>query len=200
MTDKRNLKDLPVSLAKPAQRALERAGIRTLEDLTRFSEAQVGSLHGIGRKALDLLQSTLEHQGLAFAQSGQKSEQEPVTDLAVIFHSLKDLLECYRPPLVAKVESDRRLDLCSIKQVEIEGRKRPEVYFASIIIQKDYVGFYFMPVYSAPEMKALFAPELLHLLKGKSCFHIRKLDRRLLEQVRAALQNGYDLYRERGWV
>ncbi len=39
-----------------------------------------------------------------------------------------------------------------------------------------------MPVYAAPEMKQVFAPELLVLLKGKSCFHIKSLDARLMAQ------------------
>ena len=125
---------------------------------------------------------------------------ESITDLDLIFSSLKGLFDAYRPPLVAKVEDKRRLDLVSVKQVVIEGRKRPEVYFASIIIQKGYVGFYFMPVYTTPEMKGFFAPELLSLLKGKSCFHIKKLDRKLLAQIRKALKDGFKLYKTRGWV
>ena len=125
---------------------------------------------------------------------------ETITDIKQIFSSLKVLLESYRPPLAAKVEDDKRFDLVSIKDVVIEGRKRKEVYFASIIIQKDYVGFYYMPVYSDPEMKAIFHPELLSLLKGKSCFHIKRLDDPLREQIRVALKDGFTLYKTRGWV
>ncbi len=123
---------------------------------------------------------------------------ETITDLDLIFSSLKGLLEAYRPPLVAKVEDDRRFELWSVKPLVIEGRKRSEVFFASAIIQKGYVGFYFMPVYSAPEMKDLFPPELLSLLKGKSCFHIKKLDKKLLAQVRKALKDGYQTLQDQG--
>jgi hypothetical protein len=69
-----------------------------------------------------------------------------------------------------------------------------------LIIQKDYVGFYYMPVYIEPEMKVLFSPQLLKLLKGKSCFHVRRVDEELLAQVGSALQTGFDLYTRRGWV
>lgn len=125
---------------------------------------------------------------------------ETITELKQIYSSLKELLQHYRPPLVAKVDDDKRFDLVSIKDVVIEGRKRKEVYFASIIIQKDYVGFYYMPVYSDPEMKTIFQPELLSLLKGKSCFHIKRLDDPLREQIRVALKDGFNLYKTRGWV
>jgi len=125
---------------------------------------------------------------------------DTLTDLKQIHTSLKELLQPYRPPLVARVEDDRRFDLVSVKDLVIEGRKRKEVYFASIIIQKDYVGFYYMPVYSDPEMKTLFQPELLKLLKGKSCFHIKRLDAQLRDQIRVALEDGFKLYKTRGWV
>lgn len=120
--------------------------------------------------------------------------------LEEIFTTLKPILEEYRPPLTAKTENERYFDLWSFKPLVIEGRKRKEVFFAGIIIQKDYVGFYFMPAYSDAEIKPLFAPELLKLLKGKSCFHIKKLDDALTMHIKDALQAGFDLYRQRGWV
>lgn len=117
-----------------------------------------------------------------------------------IFRQLKDLLLVYRPPFVSKTDNERSLDLWSIKEVVIEGRKRKEVYFAAVIIQKSYVGFYYMPVYAEPEVKRFFKPELLSLLKGKSCFHIHKIDETLLEQIKDALAMGFKQYQERGWV
>ena len=74
-------------------------------------------------------------------------------------------------------------DLWSIKDLVIEGRKRKEVYFAGLIIQKSYVGFHFMPVFAEAHLKPVFAPELLELLKGKSCFHFKKLDPALLDLI-----------------
>jgi hypothetical protein len=57
--------DFP-KLAKPAQRALANAGIQRLEQLTKFSEAEVKKLHGIGPNALNQLRSSLEAKGLSF--------------------------------------------------------------------------------------------------------------------------------------
>jgi len=124
---------------------------------------------------------------------------EPL-DLEGTFKSLRALLVRYQPPLTAKVDTARRYELWSRKDVVIAGRKRSEVFFASAAIQKGYVGFYYMPVYTSPEMKKLFAPELLSLLKGKSCFHIKTLDARLLAQVKRALEDGFKLYKKNGWV
>ena len=121
-------------------------------------------------------------------------------DLQVIFAALRPLLARYQPPLVSKHDDERYYDLWSVKDMVVEGRKRKEVYFAGLIIQKGYVGFYFMPVYSDAEVKDFFKPELLSRLKGKSCFHIKKLDETLLGQIDEALQRGYELYVQKGWI
>ena len=127
----------------------------------------------------------------------------PETDLRAIFDRLEASLRRYAPPFVVRsggVAGKRDCQLWSEKAVEIEGRKRDEIFFAGLIAQKGYVGFYFMPVYTHASQKEVFAPELLALLKGKSCFHVTRLDDRLVEQVEDALAAGFALYRGRGWV
>lgn len=121
-------------------------------------------------------------------------------DLDQIFSSIKGLLTTYSPPFTAKMDKPGGYDLWSIKDLIIDGRKRKEVYFAGLVLYKSYVGFYYMPVYAEPEMKTIFAPELLGLLKGKSCFHIKKLDEKLVEQIHSALEIGFKAYQQRGWV
>ena len=121
-------------------------------------------------------------------------------DLPAIFTQLRELLKAYQPPLVSKSDDASHYDLWSVKNLVIEGRKRKEIFFAGLIIQKNFVGFYFMPVYVDTQIKDIFAPELLKLFKGKSCFHIKKLDDQLLEQIEKALRAGFELYQQRGWV
>jgi hypothetical protein len=123
-----------------------------------------------------------------------------MSDLDEIFQAVKTLLQTYAPPLTAKTDEAQRYELWSVKDLIIEGRKRKEVFFAGLIVQKGYVGFYFMPVYTDTDLKPVFAPELLKLLKGKSCFHLKKLEPALLDQIRAALQAGFEIYQNRGWV
>ena len=124
-------------------------------------------------------------------------------ELDAIFDRLETSLRRYVPPFVARtgtVKGKRDLHLWLEKDVVVADRKRSEVFFAGLIVQKGYVGFYFMPVYAEPERTSLFAPELLALLKGKSCFHVKRLDDALLAQVEDALKRGLELYRERGWA
>jgi hypothetical protein len=117
-----------------------------------------------------------------------------------IFNELKDILKKYEGILAFKKNEEGYYDLWSIKDIVIDGRKRKEVFFAGLIIQKSYVGFYFMPIYTDTDLKEIFKPELLKLLKGKSCFHIRKLDEELKSQISEALELGFELYKEREWV
>lgn len=123
--------------------------------------------------------------------------QEKLVD---IFQRLKAILKEYEGPFTPKFDLDSKYDLWSIKDVEIAGRKRKEVYFAGLIIQSKYVGFYYMPVYTDADLKDVFESDLLSLLRGKSCFHIKDLDARLEKQIRKALNVGFDLYKEHGWV
>ena len=58
--------DLPPTLARPALRALERAGISDLTDLTQVTREEVAALHGMGPKALGVLTSALGRHGLSF--------------------------------------------------------------------------------------------------------------------------------------
>ncbi len=76
----------------------------------------------------------------------------------------------------------------------------PDVYFVGLMVQKGYVGFYFMPVYANPGLKSELHPQLLKCLKGKSCFHIKKNDPELMEQVKQALEIGYEDFKKKGWV
>ena len=123
-----------------------------------------------------------------------------VSDLDALFSQLRALLKKYESILKPKKDEDGFYDLWSFKSLEIAGRKRKEVFFASVVTRKNYVGFYYMPIYTDTGLSEVFKPELLSLLKGKSCFHIKNLSSELETQIKEALDIGYNLYQEKGWV
>ena len=63
---KSNSNDLPSNLSAPAQRALAAAGIKNLKQLTKFSEAEIKKLHGVGPNAIGKLHQALAEKGLSF--------------------------------------------------------------------------------------------------------------------------------------
>ena len=71
-SSKKQASDLPPKLGAPAERALAGAGIKTLKQLTKFSEAEIKQLHGVGPNALGKLRQALADKGLAFAERKKK--------------------------------------------------------------------------------------------------------------------------------
>ena len=63
---------LPRQLGRPALRALEAAGVHTLAAATRWREADLAALHGIGPKALGILKRIMAEHGLALAPSPKR--------------------------------------------------------------------------------------------------------------------------------
>ncbi|MBR9681054.1 MAG: DUF1801 domain-containing protein [Candidatus Altiarchaeota archaeon] len=121
-------------------------------------------------------------------------------DLDQIFKKLKIILKKYEGPFTPKIDFKLRYELWSIKDLEISGHKKKEVYFAGLIVRSDYVGFYFMPMYTQKNLRNAVGAELLSLLRGKSCFHIKTLNPKLEKEIKNALALGLKLYKKREWV
>ncbi|QTH45734.1 DNA-binding protein [Cohnella sp. LGH] len=72
MTEAREGHPFPSGMSRPALRALEGAGITTLEQVAGHSKAELLKLHGFGPKSIRLLHPALEEIGLTFAEKGRK--------------------------------------------------------------------------------------------------------------------------------
>ena len=123
-------------------------------------------------------------------------------ELLEIFNAVKQQMKPYeKGNLVAKFDIQGRYELWSVNEVVIMGRKRTELAFVGLILQSSYVGFYYMPVYTnCDKVVNSLSPEFMKLLKGKSCFHIKKVDDALLKDVKAAMKVGLEVYKNNGWV
>jgi hypothetical protein len=100
-----------------------------------------------------------------------------------IYDQLKTLLKRYSPPFT----------VCPPDKV---GKKRT----CGLWEQKDYVGFYYMPIYMNPKISKEISPQLLKMLKGKCCFHVKTVDAELLDEVKTLLDLGWDCFKKSGWV
>src|SRR4051794_3592486 len=127
-----------------------------------------------------------------------KSAGQP--QLVVIFDRIKALMKSYAKGVIREREKPGAYSLVIESQIEVAGKKFSELYFAGILVQKGYIGFYYMPVYCLEEIKQELKPELLKCLKGKCCFYIRKNDPVLMDQIDDALKVGYNGFEKRGWV
>jgi uncharacterized protein YdhG (YjbR/CyaY superfamily) len=62
--------DFFAGLSAPARRALQINGIKTLKDLTKYTEAEILQFHGIGKTAIPTLQKALQEKGFNFSRGG----------------------------------------------------------------------------------------------------------------------------------
>ena len=58
----------PAGMSGPALRALSVAGVRSMDDLTRWAEADLAALHGMGPKGIRILREALAESGRRFGQ------------------------------------------------------------------------------------------------------------------------------------
>ena len=128
----------------------------------------------------------------ADAMSAAKS-----ANLDNVFDELKAILRRHAGPFSEHeglVRNKRDYHLKLVKPLVIDGRKRDELWFASLIIQKDSVGFY-LPC--GDDVKARLSTALLQHLDGKSCFHLKALTPELKKNVDAALKTAMASYKKR---
>ena len=131
-----------------------------------------------------------------------------MSDQREVFRAVKGLLEKssagLRPtPTVidSKAKGNKRqYHLYGKKDVSIVGRKPQPTYFAGVIEQKHFVGFYFMPIYSHLGEFDLADGTLKPFLKGKSCFNLKKLDALMKKELAQLIKQGKKLYKSEGWI
>jgi hypothetical protein len=142
--------------------------------------------------------NSAQQEELGFKYNDKSAGQE---QLIPIFNEFVKQLKPYvKGSIKQKGGTNGAITLVSDKKVVIDGRKKDEVHFAAALIQKGYVGFYFMPVYAEGSVRKDIHPELMKTLKGKACFHIKKLDKEMIYQIKEALQLGYEMYKKNGWI
>jgi hypothetical protein len=117
-------------------------------------------------------------------------------DLEPVLAKAKELLVPYEKQFTKRGGSD----LYSIKKIEAFGSTYEEMFFAGVKLNKGAVGFYFMPIYTHESEFKEISPLLRTLLKGKSCFHLKKFDDEIERELKALLKKGYEVYKKAGWV
>lgn len=90
--------------------------------------------------------------------------------------------------------------MAGTKKVNYLNRVYDGMFFASVVRQKNFIGFYYFPVYTHPEHLDVVHDPLKKCLKGKSCFHIKKDDPLLLDQIDQLLTKGKDFYKSIGFL
>lgn len=130
-------------------------------------------------------------------------------DLEEIFSEIKQILEKQSKDLFTAEQyigsqakqQKPSFHLYGNKEVSLFGKKPQKTYIAGVIKQKNYVSFYFSPVYSHPgDFKHEISTDLRKFLKGKSCFNVNKTTPELYKEIEKLLVNGIEKYKEISWI
>lgn len=74
-------------IGRPATNALASIGINTLEELAKYERTTILDTHGVGPKAISILENALTEAGLSFKnEAASEFPFEMVGDLGVIMH------------------------------------------------------------------------------------------------------------------
>lgn len=81
----------------------------------------------------------------------------------------------------------------------MQGKQQVDgFYFASVIPKPKDCRLYFFPIYTDVHAFTDLDPALRKCLKGKSCFHIKKMDASLEASISAMIDKGIAIYQEKG--
>jgi hypothetical protein len=119
-----------------------------------------------------------------------------------IFSLLKRIMEENSPPLVITKNSKEGIEVIGNTPTPYGYKKEmvPGMYFASALIRKGNVRFYFFPIYGAPKEFQNLAPTSMRCLDGKTCFHFKKEEHAVEKELRALVKKGIEVYKKQGWI
>ena len=131
-----------------------------------------------------------------------------MNDKKAMFAQLKKLLIKHSNGLETKTKlenstmKDKKemFGLQGKNEAVIMNRKPQKTYVAGIIMQKHFVGFYSMPMYSHSKQLPLKHPLLKKMRKGKSCINITELNADMLKELDSHLRKGIEVYKKEKWI
>src|SRR5690606_40830713 len=121
------------------------------------------------------------------------------TELSNLQSKLKELLAAQCPPLQIRKNDEKVFEVAGTKPAMQGKQKVDGYYFASIMPKPKDVRFYFFPIYTHADTFTLSA-DLQKMLKGKSCFHLKKIDTPLLAEITDMIKTGVELYKKDGLI
>ena len=107
------------------------------------------------------------------------------SDLAAVFDRLKPLLQQCAAGLIVTEDGPAGYSL----NTQFSERWKKELYFGAVLIKKNYVSYYLMPVYMYPDLLDGISPALRKRMQGKSCFNFAVIDDVLFTELAALTES-----------
>lgn len=112
------------------------------------------------------------------------------TDFSAVFEKLKAILKPYAKKMTVTQDTENAFYL----DAPYSEKWKKELYFGSVHIKKNYVSFYFMPVYMHPDLLKGVSPELKKRMQGKSCFNFTNIEKPLFNELKDLVKQGHERF------
>lgn len=116
------------------------------------------------------------------------------TDLIDIQLALQIAFKKHIPPLKISKENEDVFEVTGTKEA-MQGKKLVNgYYFGSVVPKPRDIRLYYFPIYTHVKKFDWLSDEARKCLKGKSCFHIKKLSPELESELRKMIDLGIEIY------
>ncbi len=116
-----------------------------------------------------------------------------------IYAELKQLLEGYAKDF--EVHDDpNHFALWTTKPFTLGKITKDKMYFVGIKPLKNFVGFYFFPLYGSEKLRAKVPASLTKIYKGYTCFNVKELTPEIKEGLTELMEIGMKAFRKNGWL
>lgn len=116
-----------------------------------------------------------------------------MNDLQDLQNHLKKVLTDLCPPLSVRKDNEQVFEVAGTKPAMQGKQKVDGYYFASVVPKPKDIRLYFFPIYTHADAFEL-SEDLKKLLKGKSCFHLKNVNEKVLEEIEKMIKKGIHLY------
>lgn len=107
---------------------------------------------------------------------------------------LIDMFKSHVPPLQIRKDNENVFEVAGTKEAMQGKQKVDGFYFGSVVPKPKDIRLYYFPIYTHPDEFKWLSEQLRKFLKGKSCFHIKKLDEELETEIGKMIDLGVEIY------
>jgi len=117
-------------------------------------------------------------------------------ELKIIHEKLIALFKENIPPLKVKNDTENSFEVTGTKEAMQGKQKVQGYYFGTVVPKPKDIRLYFFPIYTHVTEFENISTNLRKCLKGKSCFHIKKMDEQLENDIQEMVKKGVKLYQK----
>ncbi len=115
-------------------------------------------------------------------------------DLVEIQTTLQNIFKEHIPPLMIRKDNENVFEVSGTKETMQGKQKVDGFYFGSVVPKPKDIRLYYFPIYTHVKKFDWISDDLRKCLKGKSCFHIKKLSADLEKEISKMIKVGRELY------